>query len=115
MSRSLLLMASVGVLTGIPAPAPARHITLIDFHQTYDIYYDDNINIRTIHAPLSAVRANGGPLTAKQLEALRDHPKPGEPKMLGFAGDKYDLGHARIVTIYLEKEIPEFGGKTRWV
>lgn len=114
MGRILFFAACCSVLAS-PAPAPAYHPEFHYVHQTYVIFYDDDLNVRTVHAPRSAVKRNGGPLSAKQLDALRDHPKPGEIAHKGYQAELSDLTLARFVTIYLEKEVREFGGKTRWV
>ena|GEM_PF-3297284 len=115
MGRWFILAASVGLLVGMPTPSAAYYPGYYNVHQTYVLHYDDNIIVRTKFAPLSAAMANGGPLSSKQLVALLDHPKPGEPRMPGYAAEMSDLGRApQFVTIYLEKEYTESGGKTVW-
>jgi len=107
--RSLFVaIPALGLVAAIPSPVPAGPLEYHQYHITYAIHYDADVNIRTRYAPPSEVKRLGRKLTAKELNALKDKGLPGYRATLG------DLAFAWYVTIYLEKSYPEFGGKTTW-
>jgi len=93
------------LLVWCPSTALVQARSYHQLHVTYAITYDNDLEVRTDVAPPSEVKANGGPLTAKQLHALRDR---GEP---GYRATLSDLSLAQYVTIYLEKVTIDANGK----
>lgn len=94
-ARLLLLLTTA--FAAIPGRRADAHVIVNGSHVSYVIHYDEGLEVRTDAPPRSAVKANGGPLTFKQEQALRD---PGRP---GYRGDLSDLSGAQFVTLYLEE------------
>lgn len=96
MNRFVLALSLCGlVLWSLPASLQAYPWRMHKVQITYSIKYDDDVQVRTMGPPPSAIRAG---LTPKELQALRDPGLPGYRAKLSDIGGSY-------VTIYLERVV----------
>jgi len=100
---ALLLLLLPAAFAAIPGHRADAHVIVNGPHVTYFVHYDAGLEVRTDEVPRSAIKANGGPLTFKQRQALRDTGRP------GYRADLSDLIGAQFVTMYLEEPDAETG------
>ena len=107
MCRSAFALSLCGlVLWGLPASLQAYPWRMHKVQIIYSIKYDDDVQVRTMGPPPSAVRDG---LTPKELRTLRDRSLPGYQAKLS------DISGAWYVTIYTERVVAGGNGAVRRV